>query len=293
MMEDKYLSLQEKGYSEKESIGIVISEFGNLDDLSALLGIEDELKVTESTDELVDESHAFAYLDAVADVSRKIGLGVAMCIISPSLLVSLVPMAEVGVINMAPNIVESLSLTFLLACIAIAVYLMISHGSRLEVYAPLKEKTIVLDHSLEDKVRDYHHRLPGINMVAGSVSLIILAVLPLVVFSSLMDDRPALDILIPLSIAFLLILVGIAVRNFIVYGMNKEAVQTLLQEDEFSVERKQSRQDTKSLGAIYWPLVTAGYLLYSFISGNWGFSWIIWPIAGIIYAALANLLDQK
>jgi len=40
MMEDKYNELKEIGKTENEAIGIVISEFGNLDELSETLGIK-------------------------------------------------------------------------------------------------------------------------------------------------------------------------------------------------------------------------------------------------------------
>ena len=39
MMEDKYTELKENGKTENEAIGIVISEFGNLDELAEDLGI--------------------------------------------------------------------------------------------------------------------------------------------------------------------------------------------------------------------------------------------------------------
>lgn len=39
MMEDKYTELKEEGKSENEAVGIVISEFGNLDELANDLGI--------------------------------------------------------------------------------------------------------------------------------------------------------------------------------------------------------------------------------------------------------------
>ena len=40
MMEDKYTELKEEGRSENEAVGIVISEFGNLEELAQSLGIE-------------------------------------------------------------------------------------------------------------------------------------------------------------------------------------------------------------------------------------------------------------
>ena len=39
MMEDKYLELKKEGKSENEAIGIVISEFGNLNEIAEDLGI--------------------------------------------------------------------------------------------------------------------------------------------------------------------------------------------------------------------------------------------------------------
>ena len=41
MMEDKYNELLEEGRTDNEAVGIVISEFGNLKELSAELGIDE------------------------------------------------------------------------------------------------------------------------------------------------------------------------------------------------------------------------------------------------------------
>ena len=40
MMEDKYQELKNEGRSENEAIGIVISEFGNLEEVAEELGIQ-------------------------------------------------------------------------------------------------------------------------------------------------------------------------------------------------------------------------------------------------------------
>lgn len=44
MMEDKYNELISEGKSDNEAIGVVISEFGNLDELSDTLGIKSFIK---------------------------------------------------------------------------------------------------------------------------------------------------------------------------------------------------------------------------------------------------------
>ncbi|MEI3340517.1 MAG: hypothetical protein V8R80_11740 [Eubacterium sp.] len=35
--------------------------------------------------------------------------------------------------------------------------------------------------------------------------------------------------------------------------------------------------------------IVAIYLAYSFITGNWQYSWIIWPVAGVAFAAIQGV----
>ena len=41
----------------------------------------------------------------------------------------------------------------------------------------------------------------------------------------------------------------------------------------------------------FWPLIVAIYLAYSFFTDDGGRSWIIWPIAGVLYGAVASILN--
>ena len=56
------------------------------------------------------------------------------------------------------------------------------------------------------------------------------------------------------------------------------------QEPDFENEK------VSSLMSIYWPAVTCFYLIYSFLTFDWGRSWLIWPVAGVIRKVIcANL----
>ena len=37
---------------------------------------------------------------------------------------------------------------------------------------------------------------------------------------------------------------------------------------------------------MYWPVAAAVCLAWSFLSGDWGITWVVWPIAGVLYAGL-------
>ena len=47
----------------------------------------------------------------------------------------------------------------------------------------------------------------------------------------------------------------------------------------------------ESISGFYWTIVTAIYLAWSFVTGRWGSTWIIWPVAGVLFASLRVLLD--
>ena len=64
--------------------------------------------------------------------------------------------------------------------------------------------------------------------------------------------------------------------------------QKLLQLEDYAPEQKRSGA---SVGAIYWPIVVAIYLGVSFLTRAWNRTWIIWPCAGVLFAAICALVS--
>ena len=73
--------------------------------------------------------------------------------------------------------------------------------------------------------------------------------------------------------------------TLVLAGERTASFDQLLQEGDYT-SRKKERASKSVLQAVYWPVVTAAYLAYSFITFDWGRSWIIWPVAGVLSAAL-------
>ncbi|MDY6146358.1 MAG: hypothetical protein SPH80_02230, partial [Peptoniphilaceae bacterium] len=85
---------------------------------------------------------------------------------------------------------------------------------------------------------------------------------------------------------------AIAVYLFVSVGIPYGAYKRLLQEGDFSARSKAMDRKTGPIIAIYWLLVTAIYLGYSLITTDWMHSWIIWPVAGVLGAILAIVLQM-
>lgn len=72
--------------------------------------------------------------------------------------------------------------------------------------------------------------------------------------------------------------------------------EKLLQEGEYSKENKEKPSLSSAIYTAYWVIAAAVYLGYSLSSNNWGQSWIIWVVAGVIFpavVAITNAFEKK
>ena len=69
----------------------------------------------------------------------------------------------------------------------------------------------------------------------------------------------------------------------------KNSYDTLLQEGEYSLAEKRLKRKLDAFSGAYWCLATAIYLGWSFWTMRWDFTWILWPVAGVLFAAVSHL----
>ena len=118
--------------------------------------------------------------------------------------------------------------------------------------------------------------------IAGTC-LCIVALIPLFI-GAIIDADNDLFLTIMLSLSFLI--AGVGVSCFIKTGIIWASYEKLLQEGEYSKENKEKPPFSSAIYTAYWVVVTAVYLGYSLPSNNWGQSWIIWVVAGVIFPAV-------
>ena len=92
-----------------------------------------------------------------------------------------------------------------------------------------------------------------------------------------------------LAVVCLLVLAAVGVLLIVRASMVWGGFQMLLEEGDYSREAKEDARQHGHFGGIYWGLVTAGYLAWSFISENWDRSWIVWPVAAVAYGAIFGI----
>jgi len=278
MMEDKYNELKDSGKTENEAIGIVISEFGNLDELGDTLGIKQV--IANKTDiPLVSYEEAKNYIEDSKATAPKTAFGVLLCIISPITLLILIGLRELNYVNVKEDLLIAAGLVVLICLVATGVSYFIRFSSKLEKYDNLKVNLFELDYETEQMVRKIQKQEEQTYKSAVSISVVcyILSALPIII-TPLISEVEGFSVI---SVVITLIIVALSTYNIINKSGSNEACNVLLQEGDYSVKNK-SNKTFQTVSKVYWCVVVAAYLGYSFITNNWAMSWIIWPVAGSI-----------
>lgn len=293
MMEDKYNELKSTGSTENEAIGIVIKEFGNLEELKEELELEKESVSQasfekefqkENKETWLSMNQVIEYLDKKKKYAGIFAVAVLLCIISPVPLIFLGGLSEFSWIN--ENGAGLIGLIILFIIIAIAVAMFIYIGNQFSEYEYLKKVPFHLERTVENFIREdrkNHKSESSIKTIIGT-TLCILSVLPLF-FSGLMLN----DIACIMSVSLLLVIVGIGVWFLVSAEEVSEAYKVLLQEEEFNKQRKTNI--SKIISSFFWCTITVIYLGWSFWTGKWGITWIIWPLSAVFYGGLTSILS--
>ena len=187
------------------------------------------------------------------------------------------------------GIASGIGLLAVLLIVAPAVGIFIYSGLKQQKYEVLKEENLSLDYTAKDYVEDEKNEFQlqfAITITIG-VILCIVSVIPIVVLPMMLR---ALPVAAGMGAGSFLFLVGIGVFLFIYAGVRHNAYQVLLQEGEYRAKHKVNKL-ADTIGAIYWPIITCVYLWWSFTTFRWGFTWIIWPIAGILFSVISKICD--
>ncbi|MDD7026860.1 MAG: helix-turn-helix domain-containing protein [Lachnospiraceae bacterium] len=238
----------------------------------------------------ISSEEANSYIDLMKSSSKYIALGASLCILSPTCLILLAGISENGGelwdLSITENAASGIGITVLLLMVAIAVGIFIIHGIKLEKYNYFERESFLLENGLSEEISQRKEAFAshfGISISIG-VILCILAAVPLILLSTF----GASDMIIIISLVFLFVIIAIAVSLFITAGMTNEAYTVLLQIEDYQPESKKIKN---LISGGYWCIIVAIYLAVSFLKGNWEVSWIIWPVAGVAYAAIVNILQ--
>lgn len=226
----------------------------------------------------MDETQRF--LNRQKQISRRIALGVFLCIISPITLIVLLGATEIPgfALSEAGAVAAGLPVMFVLVSCGVAIFLHCGFKGEpfefLEKNVPFELEVGVKDMVLERKNQFRDGYIKG-NIIA--VCVCIFSPLPILV------SIGSSGMVRLVMVAATMVVAGLGVWIFIVVNVQNEALQKLLKEGEYSEREKARKELSEPVGGAYWGIVVGTYLVWSFTKDAWSISWVVFVAGGILF----------
>jgi len=192
--------------------------------------------------------------------------------------------------NISETFAEAVGLSFLFILVAIAVYIFIVSGKLGEKYEWLEgerfETAYGVSGLVKEKLKAYQNT--HTQGLAGGVVLCVVSSLPLIILGCIDVE----EYIYMMFTGLLLVLIAIGVYLIVRVSMVYESYKMLLQEGEYKNSEKLDKEGNRKLKLIsgsYWCVMTAVYLGWSFWTMKWDMTWIVWPVAGVLFAAVSGI----
>lgn len=320
ILADKIIDLRKKnGWSQEElaeQLGVSrqtvskwegaqsVPDMGRVVQMSTLFGVstdyllKDDMELPEPTagaqpeapERSVNMEEANEFLRVKAVNARCVALGVLLCVLSPVCLILLGGAQSYGLLGLSEAQTTGLGLAVLLLMVGGAVALFVTSAVRVSPYAWLEEESVDtlygVDGMVKERREQYRPRFT-LQLTLGIV-LCVLSAVPIFLSVMLYGEQEGFAHVLSLALTLALVAVGVwpIVRSSMVWG----AFQQLLEEGDYTRASKENKRKLAPFNGVYWGLVTAGYLAWSFLSGGWNRTWIVWPVAGVAYGAIFGIL---
>lgn len=247
---------------------------------------EDEIRTVS-----MEEASTFLSLNEKS--AMIIANGVLLCILSPVILILLSSFAEAGRIGLAEDRANALGLGILLAMVACAVGMFLLAGFRGKPYEYLEKVKIETAYGVTGMVRERKNNYAPTHtrLLTIGILLCVIAAIPMLMVGALHLGSNTLISIVgePVSICIMLVLIAIGVRLIVQTCVRQGGFDRLLEEGDYTrINKRLGKYDT-----IYWCLVTALYLGTSFLTEMWDRTWIIWPVAGVLFAVYREILKMR
>lgn len=266
-----------------------ILQLGQLFGVTTDYLLKDELELEECIGEdsalrRVTLQEAGAFLAQREKASIRIAVATFLCILSPIPLLLLAAMTESPYHPLSEAVAAAAGMILLSLLVAIAVGIFIFTGFQNAPYEFLEKEPFETEYGVTGMVRERQTQYKSTYAKSNIIGAILCVLSPVALFTGVFSADP---LFCTLMLSVTMVIAGVGVIFFIVSGVRWASMQKLLKEGEYSPEEKRTAKTRETVGAVYWILITAIYLGWSFFTNAWRTTWIVWPVAGVLFVAVA------
>ena len=241
----------------------------------------------EETVRRVSMGEASAFLEHNVKAASTVSTGVMLCILSPIVLMILGGLSTSGMIKADEDIAGMGGVVVLLLIVAAAVAMFLMTALKGKPFEYLENMSIDTEYGVSGMVKERRsaYEARHSRLLVFGIMLCVMAAIPLLILLML-GYRNNSDLIPAIGVSALLAIVAVGVKLIVLTSIRQGGFDKLLEEGDYTrLNKKAGKYD-----GIYWAVALAVYLGWSFISMKWELTWIVWPIAGVLYVAYHEIM---
>lgn len=273
--------------------------------LSNLFGVTTDylLKDEIEDEEFTDESNTFVkritieqandFLKRRKSASVKIAVGTFLCVIAVIPLLLLSAVTAIPAYHLSENMAVGIGLITMFVLVSIAVAIFILCGFQNAPYSFIDKEPFETEYGVTGMVKEKQKAYKRTYMWCNIAGTCICVLSPIPLFVGIFTENEFLQVMM---LTVTMFLAGIGAVTFIIAGVRWASMQKLLKEGEFAPQEKKKNRIRETVSTAYWLTAVAVYLVWSFWTNAWGSTWIVWPVAGVLFSVVmcfCNLLVNR
>ena len=244
----------------------------------------DENKLTQ-----ISLEQALNYVDNKINTAKLISKGVFLCICCVLPMFALFALTNTQQFNLSTDIAAPIGIVLLLVMISFGVSFFIKSNQYKHDFKLLENGEFELAYGVHsiftEKLQTFR---PTYNLrLTISISMFMFSFVPLL-FSNILYSGASMVLLM---VMVMMLIIATGVYLLIPVTTRFDAYNLILNEGVLHADKSERTKRAEKLAAFYWPLIIAIYLAWSLWTMEWGSTWIIWPVSGILFAALVGLIE--
>lgn len=237
---------------------------------------------------IVSLAQAEAFLAWRKQAARRMALATFLCI------VAVIPLLLFGAATEAPGhpvsepLAAGVGLTVLLVLVAMATALFISCGFLNAPFEWLDKEPFETEDGVDERVREEQRAFRPAYARCHIVATCLCILSPIPLFAGMVTESAFFTVAM---LTVTMLLAGMGAALFILAGVRWASMQKLLKEGDYAPRDRRTNRLRGTVATIYWLSATAVYLGWSFWTKDWESTWVVWPIAGILFAVVMCLCN--
>lgn len=187
------------------------------------------------------------------------------------------------------NVAAVLGMAVLLILAAAAVGIYLYTGAQSKHFEFLEKEEFETEYGVVGMVKEKQKAFRNTYVTSNIIGACLCVTSPVPTF---VGAVAANDFTRVLLLAATLLIAGVGVVFFITAGVREASMRKLLQEGDYTPKYKRRARLAAKISPIYWGIVVAVYLVWLlFIDGSKSESnsWVVFPVAGVLFAAVLGI----